>query len=165
VLVPVACEYYAAKGLNQLLQVLELVRQKTNPHLDHRILITMLDRRNGISCAIRDRLLAAFAGKVLTTQIGVDCKLKECQVDGSPIHAYAPRSRAARQFNELVTELLGILEPARAAQTREAVVQPHDPPGADVPTEPSSTQVDSEDKQVEMANPALALAMEERHVG
>src|SRR5271168_4332224 len=49
-LVPLQCEYFALEGLSQLLHTVSLVRQSTNPNLEHEgIVLTMFDGRNNLS--------------------------------------------------------------------------------------------------------------------
>ncbi len=105
VIIPVACEYYAARGLDQLLAVIRMVRQKTNPRLCYRILVSMFDKRNRIAHRIRERLAMAFPGVLFRTCIGVDCKVRESQADGTPINLYAPHTRASMQFAALAEEV------------------------------------------------------------
>ena len=105
VIVPVACDYYAARGLDQLLAVITLVRRKTNPDLRYRILVSMFDQRNSIARRIRERLAATFTDALYETWIGVDCKVRESQAAGSPVNIYAPQTRASRQFAALAEEI------------------------------------------------------------
>jgi len=107
VIVPVACEYYAARGLDQLLAVIRMVRQRTNSGLDYRILVSMFDSRSRISPRIRERLTAAFGDRVYRTSIDMDSMIRESQADGTPVNIYAPHTRASRQFDELAGEVDG----------------------------------------------------------
>jgi chromosome partitioning protein len=106
VIIPTQCEYYSSRSLLNVLQLVQLVRQKTNPGLAYRVLITMYDRRNRISQLIRERLERAFSHALLETIIEVDTKLRESPAFGQPITRYAPRTRGAEQYRALAQELL-----------------------------------------------------------
>jgi len=106
VLIPAQCEYYAAKGLERLLEIVEAVREKTNPDLEAKVLPTMYDQRNRICRMVLGQLRQAYPDMVLDHLIGVDTKLREAPALGEPIMIYAPQSRAAEQYRRLVGELL-----------------------------------------------------------
>jgi chromosome partitioning protein len=105
-IVPTQCEYYASHALLPVLKLVQLVRQKTNPALSYRLLITMYDERNRISHILRKRLEGYFRGALLETMIEVDPSLKESPVFGQPVNRYAPGSRAANQYRLLAQELM-----------------------------------------------------------
>ena len=104
-IVPVQCEYYAARAMRPVLKLVELVRKKTNPNLAYRVLITMYDRRNKISRIIRDQIEGAFQSSLFETIIEIDTKLRESPTVGLPINLYAPQTRGALQYRALAEEL------------------------------------------------------------
>ncbi len=108
-IIPVACEYFAARSLQQFLELIQLVKNNTNPQLRYRILITMFDKRNRISHVIHDQLRAKFGEAVLTTMISIDTKLRESPVVGQPITQYAPHSRGADDYRALAAEVLHLV--------------------------------------------------------
>lgn len=103
--IPTQCEYFSTHGLGEVLELVTRVRERTNPHLSYRLLITMFDRRNRMHRTVLDQLKAAFPGAVLETVIEIDTKLRESQVFGQPITSYAPKSCAAAQYRALAEEL------------------------------------------------------------
>lgn len=105
-IIPTQCEYYASRSLRHTLQLVQLVRQKTNPKLAYRVLITMFDRRNKISHIIREQLERSFSGALLNTAIEIDTKLRESPTFGQPVTLYAPRTRGAVQHRMLAEELM-----------------------------------------------------------
>ena len=78
-----------------MLDLVSRVRNRTNPNLSYRIMVTMYDRRNRVHRSILEQMKAAFGSALLETTIEVDTKLRESQVFGQPITLYAPNSRAA----------------------------------------------------------------------
>lgn len=104
-IIPTQCEYFATRSLRRVMELVRLVREKTNPGLAYRVLITMFDRRNRISQVVRGQLREWFSDGLLTTVIELDTKLRESAAVGRPITLHAPRSRAAAQHRALAREL------------------------------------------------------------
>jgi len=106
VMVPVQCEYFSARGLGQLLEIAETVREKRNPELVVRILPTLFDRRNRICREILQELRRSFPLNLFTSVIGVDTRLRESAAAGTPITRFAPETRAAAEYRALATEIM-----------------------------------------------------------
>jgi len=115
-IIPTQCEYFSAQGLGEVFDLVRKVRERTNPHLSYRILVTMFDRRNRIHHTLLEHLRAAFGDAVLQTTIEVDTKLRESPVVGQPITRYAPHSRGALQYRALAEELSCYVKQETAAQ-------------------------------------------------
>jgi len=111
-IIPVQCEYYAVRSLHQLLELVKLVRRKTNPRLGYRLLISMFDMRNKVHRLTLEQMQARFPDALFQTIIQVDTRLRESPAFGLPITRYAPRTRSARQYRALAQELTARLPPA-----------------------------------------------------
>jgi len=109
-LIPTQCEYFSAHGLNDMLEAVAQIRQKVNPTLRYRIMVTMFDRRNRVHQEILEELQGAFGEAVLHTKIEIDTKLRESPIFGQPITHYAPNSRASAQYQALAGEILQYAE-------------------------------------------------------
>jgi chromosome partitioning protein len=110
-IVPTQCEYYAAHALGPYLKVVQTLRQKTNPRLAYRVLVTMYDQRNKICRVILDQMQFGLNPFLLHTIIEVDNKLRESPAFGQPVTRYAPKARGAEQYRALAKELLnGVTE-------------------------------------------------------
>ena len=105
-LIPVPCDYFSARSLQQFLELVNLVQHNTNSSLRYRILITMFDKRNRISHIVYDQIRRKYGSAVLNTFISIDTKLRESPVIGQPITQYAPNSRSAHEYYALATELM-----------------------------------------------------------
>ncbi len=105
VLIPVQAEFYAARRLDRLLDVVDVVRDRLNQHLITYLVVTMYDQRNRICRGVLDQLRLSFSKRLLNTVIGVDTRLRESPAVGEPITMYAPRTRATKQYRELAREL------------------------------------------------------------
>ena len=106
IIVPIQCEYYAARTLHQIVKLIPRVREKTNPRLRYRVLATMYDQRNKICQVMLDRMRRGLSDVLFKTIIEVDTKLRESPMFGQPITLYAPKTRGARQYRALAKELL-----------------------------------------------------------
>jgi chromosome partitioning protein len=105
-IIPTPCEYYAGRSLRRVLQLVRLVREKTNPMLAYRVLITMFDPNDRTARVIREQMERSFPGGLLETVIEVDVKLRESAALGQPITRYAPQTRGAVQYRALAQELM-----------------------------------------------------------
>lgn len=114
-IIPVQCDYYAARSLRQTIGLAKLVREQTNPALGYRVLITMYDRRSRISRLILGQMQQQMGHLLMQTIIEVDARLKESAAVGQPISRYAPRSRGAEQYRALAAELVSGLIPSAPA--------------------------------------------------
>lgn len=105
-LVPTQCEYFSAHGLGEIIETVRYVREHTNPRLTYRVLITMFDRRNRVHHTLYAQIKNSFGGALCDSIIEIDTKLRESQVFGEPITVFAPKSRAALQYQALAEELM-----------------------------------------------------------
>jgi chromosome partitioning protein len=105
-IIPVQCEYYAARAMRPVLKLVQLVRRKTNPQLTYRVLVTMYDRRNRISQIIFEQIQRKFNSALFETIIEIDTKLRESPTVGLPVNLYSPRTRGAQQYRSLAEELI-----------------------------------------------------------
>lgn len=105
-IIPTQSEYFAARSLRQTIELVKLVRSKTNPSLTYRVLVTMHDRRNRICQIILNQMQQGLSDVMFKTIIEVDTRLKESPVFGKPVTLYAPSTRGAQQYTALARELL-----------------------------------------------------------
>ena len=106
VIIPTQPEYFSVIGLRGVLSAIRRIRGQTNPDLNYRVLITMMDRRNRIHQSLSEQIRATFGDGVFQTVIEVDTKLRESTVVGLPITHFFPRSRSALQYRALSEELI-----------------------------------------------------------
>jgi chromosome partitioning protein len=104
-LVPVQCEFFSAKGLVRLLEVVTVIRERRNPDLALRVVPTLYDARNNVCRAVLAELKRQFPAEITRAVIGVDTRLREAAAKGLPIALYAPRSRASVAYRDLAEEV------------------------------------------------------------
>jgi chromosome partitioning protein len=105
-IIPVQCEYYAARSLARFVKLAQRIRGKINPNLTYHVLATMYDRRNKICQIILKQMRQGLGELLFDTIIEVDTKLRESPAFGQPITHYAPKTRGARQYRALARELI-----------------------------------------------------------
>jgi chromosome partitioning protein len=106
VLIPVQCEYLALEGLGQLLETLDLVRERMNPRLRLLgVLLTMHDTRTSLSTQVVREVQTHFPRAVLRSIIPRSVRLSEAPSYGQPARTYDPGSRGAKAYAELAEEV------------------------------------------------------------
>jgi chromosome partitioning protein len=107
VIVPVQCEYLSMRGLVQLQNTLEMIRENLNPrvHIEG-ILPTMLDSRTVHAKEAVEILEENFGELVFKSRIRKAIKFAEAPVRGSSVLKYDPNGNAANYYRELAKEVL-----------------------------------------------------------
>jgi chromosome partitioning protein len=107
VIVPVQTEYLSLRGLVQLENTLQMVRDNLNPGVAIiGILPTMYDRRVTHSREADEILRENFGDLVYSTRIRKTIRYAEAPVRGSSVIAYEPDGEAAELYRDLAKEVL-----------------------------------------------------------
>ena len=107
VIVPVQCEYLSLRGLAQLNQTLQQVRENLNPAVDIvGILPTMYDGRTLHGREAVQMLEESFGSRVYRTRIGKTIRFAEAPVEGKSVIRYDPSGQAARWYRQLAREVV-----------------------------------------------------------
>ena len=106
-IVPVQCEYLSMRGLVQLQNTLEMIRENLNPDVQiEGILPTMLDTRTIHAKEAVEILEENFGELVFKSRIRKAIKFAEAPVKGSSVLKYDPQSNAAQCYRDLAEEVL-----------------------------------------------------------
>ena len=107
VLIPLACEFFALRGVAMLIETVEKVRDRLNPRLEiDGILATMFDPRTLHSREVLARVCEAFGDQLLHTVIARTVKFPDSSVAAEPITTYAPTHPGAVAYLQLARELV-----------------------------------------------------------
>ncbi len=107
VIVPVQCEYLSMRGLVQLQNTLEMIRENLNPNVEiEGILPTMLDSRTVHAKEAVEILEENFGDLVFKSRIKKAIKFAEAPVKGSSVLKYDPHGNAAKSYRDLAEEVL-----------------------------------------------------------
>ena len=104
-IIPTQCEYFSIQALTDMFELVRLIRNRTNPTLMYRLLVTMFDGRGTFHTRMLEQMRNYFNSGLLNTIIGFDTKLRESQLAGTPVSIHAPHSRGAQQYRQLAEEL------------------------------------------------------------
>ena len=106
VIIPVAAEFFALRGVALLMQSIEKVQSRINPALEvYGVLVTMYT--NTLHCEeVCQRIYEAFENKVFHTFISRSIKLPDSSVAAAPIVIYAPGHKTAKEYREVARELV-----------------------------------------------------------
>ena len=107
VIVPVQCEYLSMRGLLQLQNTLDMIRENLNPEVQiEGILPTMLDSRTVHAKEAIEILEENFGDMVFKSRIRKAIKFAEAPVRGASVLKYDPKGNAADCYRALAQEVL-----------------------------------------------------------
>jgi len=105
-LIPIQCEYYALEGLTQLIKIISLVRENTNPQLHiSAILLTMFDGRTRLAHDVASNVRLHFQNEILTTVIPRAVRVSEAPSYGQSVMTYDMSSPGALAYLAAAREL------------------------------------------------------------
>ncbi len=106
VIIPVAAEFFALRGVALLMQSIEKVQSRINPGLEvYGVLVTMFTHT--LHCdEVLQRIYEAFQDKVFHSVISRSIKLPDSTVAAAPITIYAPNHKTAKEYREVARELV-----------------------------------------------------------
>ena len=107
VIVPVQCEYLSMRGLVQLQNTLEMIRENLNPEVVIAgILPTMVDTRTLHAKEAIEILEENFGDRVFGARIRKTIRFAEAPVKGMSVLKYEPNGTAADAYRQLAKEVL-----------------------------------------------------------
>jgi len=106
VIIPVQLHYYALEGLKQLLDSINIVKERFNRGLEILgILLTFVESRTTLSKQIQQQMREFFGDLVFDTVIHRTVRLAEAPSAGESILTYAPKSKGAVEYRALAEEI------------------------------------------------------------
>lgn len=107
ILIPVQTEYYALEGLGQLLDTINLVKERLQPDISILgAVMTMYDERNRLSRSVFQELYKYFPNKIFRTVIPRNVALAEAPSYGQSIFDYDKNALGAVAYRRLADEIL-----------------------------------------------------------
>ncbi len=107
VIIPVATEFFALRGVALLVETIETVRDRINPRLKiDGIVPTMVDTRTLHSREVLERLNEAFGDLVFETEIRRTVKFPDASVSTEPILSFAPTHSGSEAYRRLAREVI-----------------------------------------------------------
>jgi len=107
VIVPVQCEYLSMRGLIQLQNTLQMIRENLNPDVQiEGILPTMMDTRTLHAKEAIEILEENFGDRLFASRIRKTVRFAEAPVKGMSVLKYDPDGTAAQSYRDLAKEVL-----------------------------------------------------------
>ncbi|MFH1621402.1 MAG: AAA family ATPase [Patescibacteria group bacterium] len=107
ILIPVQAEYFALEGLSQLLETVNLVRERIRPEVDILgAVLTMYDGRNKLSDDVMQELYKYFPNNIFRSVIPRSVRLAEAPSFGRSILSFDSSSKGAKAYERLAREIL-----------------------------------------------------------
>lgn len=107
ILIPVQAEYYALEGLGQLLETVQLVKERIRPEIDVLgAVITMYDGRTKLSDDVLQELYKYFPNNIFRSVIPRNVRLAEAPSFGRTIVHFDPSSKGAKAYERLAREVI-----------------------------------------------------------
>ena len=106
-IIPLEPSIFALDGMEQLINVVKLVRRKINKDLKiEGALLTRVDGRTKIGDEFYSQLKEVFGDKLFNTVIHQNVAISEAQSKGLPINLYDKNAKGTKQYKSLVEELI-----------------------------------------------------------
>lgn len=107
ILIPVQAEYFALEGLGQLLETVNLVRERIRPEVDVLgAVLTMYDNRTKLSDDVMHELYKYFPNNIFRSVIPRSVRLAEAPSFGRSILSFDASSKGAKAYERLAREIL-----------------------------------------------------------
>lgn len=105
-IIPVETSRFSIQGVEHLLDIVNLVRDRLNHPVQCRVLITMFDSRLRHSFAMLETFRRKFNDLLFDTIIHTNVKLKESAVMGQTVAVYDKYSRGTKDYFTLSKEII-----------------------------------------------------------
>ena len=106
VLIPVSADYLAMKGVQQSEKTLKALEHVLKKRVARRYVITRFDARRKLAHKVYAELLERYGNEICRVRIGENVALAESPAEQKDVFAHAPESAGARNYDELVDELV-----------------------------------------------------------
>lgn len=105
-IIPVETSRFSMQGVDHLMDIVNLIRDRLNHAVKCRVLITMFDSRLRHSFAMLSIFKDRFADMLFQTIVHINVKLKESAVMGKSVSVYDKYCRGAKDYYSLAREMV-----------------------------------------------------------
>ncbi len=107
VIIPLQCEFFALEGIQHLVNTISEVQTKWNPNLEILgVLLTMYDKRYGLTRAVDEDVRNTFGDRVFKTVVPRNVRVSEAPSHGKPALFYDFNSSGAQAYLRVATEVV-----------------------------------------------------------
>lgn len=122
-IIPTEASRFSLEGINQLVDIIHLIRNRLNHKATYKVLVTSFDSRLAHSFDMLKKIKEDFFNNLFSTIIHVNVKLKEAQNQGRHIFNYNKYSRGAKDYfsfsREIISEEDSYKSPERFEESLE----------------------------------------------
>lgn len=105
-LVPISADHLSTKGAMQIEKTLKALEQVLKRRVNRRYLVTRFDGRRRMSWDVLKIVEEHFGADVCKTRIAENVSLAESPALNKTVFEYAPESRGAKDYDDLLKELM-----------------------------------------------------------
>ncbi|MDR0726473.1 MAG: AAA family ATPase [Rickettsiales bacterium] len=107
VIVPLQCEFFALEGVQHLVNTISEIQKSWNPNLEILgVLLTMYDKRYGLTKAVEEDVRNTFGDRVFKTVVPRNVRVSEAPSHGKPALFYDFNSTGAQAYLRVATEIV-----------------------------------------------------------
>ncbi len=106
IIIPVEASRFSLEGLSQLIEIVNLIKDRLNHSVEYRVLVANFDSRLQHSFKILEYIRATFKGKLFSNIIHVNVKIKEAQSHGTYVLNFDKYCRGAKDYFSLAREII-----------------------------------------------------------
>ena len=110
VIVPTQASRFSLEGINQLIDIINLIKERLKRSVEYKILLTNFDARLAHSFKILKKLRDDFKEKIFDTIIHINVKLKEAQDEGLTIFNFDKYCRGTKDYFSLSREIITLFK-------------------------------------------------------
>jgi chromosome partitioning protein len=106
IIIPVETSRFSMQGVDHLMDIANLIRERLNHPVKAKVLITMFDSRLRHSFTMLGKMKEKFSGMLFDTIVHINVKLKEAAVMGEAVIKYDKYCRGSKDYLSLAREIL-----------------------------------------------------------
>ncbi|MBP9854126.1 MAG: AAA family ATPase [Candidatus Omnitrophica bacterium] len=152
-IIPVETSRFSMQGVDHIMDIVNLVKDRLNHEVKCRVLVTMFDSRLRHSFAMLATFKERFLSMMFDTIIHINVKLKESVVMGKTVSAYDKYCRGSKDYFSLAKELILLHKQEKQLLEQGSV---------EVKVEKKAPITDTFIKELEEAQAFQALPVEEQ---
>ena len=122
VIIPVETSRFSIQGVDHLLDIIHLIRDRLNHTIEYQVLITMFDSRLRHSFSMLAKIRDRFGDVLCDTIVHTNVKLKESAVMGQTVMHYDKYCRGSKDYMSLAKETITRIESGAPVTTAKVVV-------------------------------------------
>lgn len=106
IIIPVEASRFSFEGLTQLIEIIDLIKERLNHDVSYRVLMTNFDSRLQHAFKMLEKIKASFSSALYRNMIHVNIRLQEAQNKGTHIFDFDKYCRGAKDYFSLSREII-----------------------------------------------------------